>query len=140
MDGSSLFFVQTVNHHQPLTTEAVPVLTLNVYSEAVSGVAKLDSSIQFVCDPRDIGCTLNVELTRNGVYVTSHVVQFDGSLTYIEDGFLVSTDHLTWVDKPDLGINIYQVTALIVQDDSKRRPKTPSVFAGTRSLNATVFP
>lgn len=119
--------------------EPVPILTLNVYSNSRDAVAKLDLSIQIVCDAKSTRCSLNIELIRNGTFITSHIVQFDGGKEYFDDGFLVITDSLTWADTPEKGINIYQIIAAVLHDDSSEKEPNYMVFAGTRSLNATVF-
>ncbi len=138
-DGPSFFFAQTINSEQPLDTTTVPVLTLCVFAEREHAVAKLDASTQVVCDAASAPHNLNIELYRNGTFVTSHLVQLDESAAHVENGFLVATDNLTWADTPDAGINLYQML-ITVLDDTDEGEVQGSVFAGTRSLNATVFP
>lgn len=138
-DGPSFFFAQTINNEQPLRTGSVPVLTLCVFAESSQTVAKLDASTQIVCDATSAPYSLNIELYRNGTFITSHLVQLEESSAHMENGFLVATDNLTWADTPDEGINMYQLT-ITVLDEGSEPDLQGSVFAGTRSLNATVFP
>lgn len=135
MESPSFFFVQTVNHYQSLSTTATPVMTLSVYANEATAVAKLDFSIQFVCSPEAQSVTIAVDLLRDSRVLNSHLIQFDPQQTKREDNFIVTTDSMTWSDNPPQGINLYHVAASVLSEDGEGA----DVFAGSRSFNATVF-
>ncbi|QQE78268.1 hypothetical protein [Alicyclobacillus sp. SO9] len=136
MGNPSYFFVQSTSHYLEISTNPAPVLTLSVYATSHEDRVKLDSSIQFVSDINNKNLSVSIELIRNGTFLTSHVVQMDNPHTSQKENFLVITDNMTWSDTPDTGLNLYQIVATVLDEEPLLHP----LFAGTRSINATVFP